>query len=417
VSEKNWAGTREYSAQTVHTVHSVAEAQDIVARASKVRALGTRHSFNGVADTRGDLVSLVDVPPDIRLEDDGTVSAAGGTTYGVLAAWLERERLALHNMGSLPHISIAGAVATGTHGSGSANGSLSSAVRAIDLIGADGEIVTVAHGDGDFAGSVVALGALGIAARVTLAVEPTYRVRQDVYADLDWSTALADFDAVSGCGYSVSLFTRWLGDTVPRVWVKSRLEPGSDGDMPDRLFGATLVREPQGAPGTEENDGTTLQGGVPGPWLERLPHFRLDATPSNGDEIQSEYLIARADASAALAALREIGEQIAPALLMSELRTVAADDLWLSTTYGRDSLCIHFTWRNAPAMVGAVLPLIEAALAPFSPRAHWGKVSAVSPAAAATEYERLPDFAALARRRDPEGKFGNDFVDAIVGRE
>ena len=327
------------------------------------------------------------------------------------------ERLALHNMGSLPHISIAGAVATGTHGSGSANGSLSSAVRAIDLIGADGEIVTVAHGDGDFAGSVVALGALGIAARVTLAVEPTYRVRQDVYADLDWSTALADFDAVSGCGYSVSLFTRWLGDTVPRVWVKSRLEPGSDGDMPDRLFGATLVREPQGAPGTEENDGTTLQGGVPGPWLERLPHFRLDATPSNGDEIQSEYLIARADASAALAALREIGEQIAPALLMSELRTVAADDLWLSTTYGRDSLCIHFTWRNAPAMVGAVLPLIEAALAPFSPRAHWGKVSAVSPAAAATEYERLPDFAALARRRDPEGKFGNDFVDAIVGRE
>jgi len=416
MSEKNWAGTLEYSARTVHTVGSIAEAQDIIARSHRVRALGTRHSFNGVADTRGDLVSLVDVSPDIRLEDDGTVSATGGTSYGALAAWLEREGLALHNMGSLPHISIAGAVATSTHGSGNTSGSLSSAVRSLDVIAADGEIVSVAHGDDDFAGSVVALGSLGITARVTLAVEPTYRVRQDVYADLDWSTALAEFDAVTGCGYSVSLFTRWIGDTVPRVWVKSRLEPGSDGDMPDRLFGATLVREPQGAPGTEENVGTTLQGGVPGPWLERLPHFRLDSTPSNGDEIQSEYLVARADASAALSALREIGEQIAPALLMSELRTVAADQLWLSSTYGRDSLCIHFTWRNSPEMVGAVVPLLEAALAPFSPRAHWGKVSAMSPAAMAAGYERLPDFVALVGRRDPDGKFGNDFVDAVLGR-
>ena len=415
MSELNWAGTVEYGARQTHTVGSIEEAQQLIAGSRRVRALGTRHSFNRVADsTGGDLVSLVNVPTDIRLGDDGTVSVGAGTTYGVLALWLERHGLALHNMGSLPHISVAGAIATATHGSGDSNGNLSSAVRALDVIGADGTIATIAQGDPDFAGSVVALGALGVTARVTLAVEPSFRVRQDVYADLDWSTALAEFDAVSARGYSVSLFTRWLGDTVPRVWVKSRLEPNSDGEMPERLFGATLVREPQGAPGSEHNDGTTLQGGVPGPWLERLPHFRLDATPSNGDEIQSEYLVARSDAAEALSALRAIGDRIAPALLMSELRTVAADDLWLSTAYRRDSLCIHFTWRNAPAEVAAVLPFIEAALAPFFPRAHWGKVFAMSPAQAAAGYERLAEFVDLVRRRDPEGMFGNEFVDEVV---
>jgi len=408
MAELNWAGTHEFAASVVHNPTTIEDAQAIVARTERIRPLGTRHSFNDIADGV-ELLSLVGVAPELST-DGSTVTVTGGTKYAVVASWLQERGLALHNMGSLPHISIAGATSTATHGSGTTLGNLSTGIRALEFITPSGELQTISQGDPDFAGAAVALGALGPISRVTLAVEPTYLVRQDTYRALSWDALLSDVGAIFHAGYSVSIFTDWVSD-VSDLWVKTRMDAGTS--VLDDLYGA--LRETSQRNVLDGVDNMTVQGGVPGPWSERLPHFRIDATPSNGDEIQTEYLVAMEDAAEALVAVRALGDQIAPALLISELRTVAGDELWLSTAYGRDSLCIHFTWKNLPTEVNAVIPHIEAALAPFAARPHWGKVNGIDLATIESLYERLPEFRALAGRRDPERKFGNEYVRSRLG--
>ncbi len=413
MAERTWSGTYEFGAERILTPRTVEEAQELVASSSRIRSLGTRHSFNDIADSDGELITLIDIAPEIVVDGD-TVTVTGGTRYGVLARELERHGRALHNMGSLPHISVAGATATGTHGSGVTNGSLSTAVRAIERIAPDGSLWTIRRGDPGFEGAVVALGALGVATRVTFDTQSSYRMRQDVYLDLPWSTALDELEAVMAGGYSVSLFHNWVGDTIESVWVKTRLDDGDDQRMPSSYFGAHPSPSKELSPAGGHDDNTTQQGGVPGPWLERLPHFRLDATPSNGDEIQSEFFVERGSARDALLALRAFGEDIAPALLITELRTVKADDLWLSGAYQRETLAIHFTWKNQPDAVAALVPRIQQALAPFDARPHWGKVFDQS-FPVQQLYPRIDDFRALVLQHDPQRKFGNGYLERVVG--
>ncbi|WP_375405646.1 FAD-binding protein [uncultured Amnibacterium sp.] len=409
---RNWSGTYEYRATAVEAPTTVDAVQALVARSRRIRALGTRHSFNDLADTTGVLVTTTEIAPEFTIDEDRRVVTVGaGTRYAAVATFLTGEGLALHNMGSLPHISVAGAVATGTHGSGDLNGNLSTAVRGIQLVGPDGALRWVRHGDPDFAGSVVALGLLGVVVRVELAVQPSYLVRQDVYAGLPWATLLADVPAITSAGYSVSVFTDWVGDPIEQVWVKRRLE-SADETVPDQIGGA--VRRGAAAQIIESDDDNTTQQGIAGAWSAHLPHFRIDRTPSNGDEIQTEYFIAHSDAAAALQAVRALGEDIAPHLLITELRTIAADDLWMSTASGRDSLAIHFTWRNEQAAVEALCPRIEAALEPFAPRPHWGKVNTVPKAVVASRYPRFADFRALVARADPDRKFSGPSTDALL---
>lgn len=396
-----WAGTHVFTAPELVEARSVEEVVAAVRTGGPVRALGTRHSFSDLADTTGTLVTVTGIPADPVLDDERReVTVGAGTRYGVLATWLEERGWALHNLGSLPHISVGGAIATGTHGSGDRNGGLATAVRALEYVDAQGDLRRVALGDPDFPALVVGLGAFGIVVRVTLAVQPTYLVRQDVTPGLTWDELLSDPEAVTGSAYSVSVFTTWVGGVVGDVWRKALVAPGERVDPP--------VVETRPLVGSTDN--LTTQGGIPGPWLERLPHFRLDSTPSNGDEIQSEYFVARADAVGALSAVRELGSQIAPHLLVTELRTAAADDLWLSGAYERDTLAIHFTWRNEPAAVHALLPRIEAALAPFAPRPHWGKVHTLDAAAIRRTVPRLDDARGVFERLDPEGRFANDHL-------
>ena len=401
---RNWSGTYEYRATAVEAPRTIAELQEVVARSPRVRALGTRHSFNDLADTEGVLVTATEIPPDFAIDAERRVVTVGaGTRYAAVATFLTDEGWALHNMGSLPHISVAGAIATGTHGSGDLNGNLSTAVRGLQLVGPDGTLRWVRHGDADFAGSVVALGLLGVVVRVELAIEPSYLVRQDVYRGLPWATLLADVPAITSAGYSVSVFTDWVTDPIGQVWVKRRLE-SADEAVPEELAGATPHRRARRRSSSPTTTNTTQQG-VAGAWSAHLPHFRIDATPSNGDEIQTEYFVAHADAAAALAAVRALAADIAPHLLITELRTIAADDLWMSTASGRDSLAIHFTLKNEPEAVVALTPRIEAALEPFAPRPHWGKVNTVPKAVVASRYPRFADFRALVERVDPTGKF------------
>jgi hypothetical protein len=269
--------------------------------------------------------------------------------YGDLAQALAVEGLALHNLASLPHISVAGAVATATHGSGDANGNLATAVAGLELVTSSGELLTVARGAEDFNGLVVGLGSLGAVTRVTLDVEPAYEVRQRVFEGLAWDALDANFDAVMMSGYSVSLFTRW-GTEVDQVWVKARVSDEFEAERAE-LFGAraaTVERHP--ILGIDPLN-CTSQLGVPGRWSDRLPHFRMGFTPSSGDELQSEFFVPRERAVEAIGAVRQLADTIRPVLQVSEIRTIAADDLWMSPQYGRDSVGIHFTWRRDQAAV------------------------------------------------------------------
>ncbi len=411
----NWAGNLSYTAPAIAHPATVEELQELVARAARVRALGSRHSFNDIADSSGTLMVLDRMESGISVDPGNmTVTVSGGTRYGTLAAELERRGFALHNLASLPHISVAGAVATATHGSGDGNRNLAAAVTGLEIVTADGGILRANRGDADFDGMVVGLGALGIVSRLTLDIEPSYQVSQFVYENLGWDLVLENFDAVSSSAYSVSLFTDWSGPTIAQAWLKRR-----DGDsglpgLGSGFFGgtpATGARHPlPGVPGSS----CTQQLGVPGPWSDRLAHFRMEFNPSKGDELQSEYLIPRRHAADALQTMRRLSDVITPLLLVGEIRTVARDNLWLSPNFGRDGIGLHFTWRQDQPAVEAVLSLIEAELSPFAARPHWGKLFRANASELAPQYPHFGDFIALANRLDPAGKFRNSFLARTV---
>jgi len=406
--ERNWAGNYAYGARALHRPATLEALQELIAAAPRIRVLGTRHSFHALADS-DELVSLDRLAPDVRVDRaNGTVSCAGGITYGALAAALEPEALALANLASLPHISAAGAIATATHGSGDRNGNLATAVAGLQLVTSDGELHTVRRGDQDFEGHVVSLGALGAVTRLELDVEPAYEVRQDVFEDLPWEALLGHLDEVFASAYAVSVFTRW-GEAVDHVWLKSR-----DATGRSELFGARPATEDRHPILGNDPINATPQLGRRGPWAQRLPHFRLEFMPSNGEELQSEYHVARRHAAAAIEALRGVGPAIRGPLLVCELRTVAADRLWLSPQYETDTFSIHWTWARDPQAVDRALRHVEAALAPFEPRPHWGKVFRTGRDELRARFPRLPDFARLAERRDPRGAFRNPWLEERV---
>ena len=403
---QNWAGSHVYAAPSFVEPTTIDELQHIVASTERVRALGSRHSFNDLADTPGTLIGTARLPHSVEILDEDTIAVAPWMKYGEIAALLKPHGLALHNLASLPHISVAGAIATGTHGSGDRNASLAGAVAGLTMVGASGELVTLQPADPEFDGAVVSLGALGILTSVVLDVEPAFDIRQDVWADLTWDAVLENLDTVTSAAYSVSMFTDWLGDTIGTTWLKSLVPGRARGE----LFGATrLAGDVHPLPGFDATP-TTPQGGVAGAWDDRLPHFRMAFTPSSGDEIQTEYLVPRLRAVEALEAMRSLGSRIAPLLLIAEIRTMKADSLWLSGAYETDTVNIHLTWKKSPEDVAAILPSIEAALLPLGARPHWGKWFAAESAALRPLYPRFDDFRELASRLDPAGKFRNAYL-------
>lgn len=415
---RNWAGNHEYRAKGLHRPESVDELQDLVRRTPRLRPLGSRHSFNDIADTDGDLVALDRLPRTVEIDPERrTVTVDGGIRYGDLCPILERAGLALHNMASLPHISVVGAVATGTHGSGDRSGSLATPVRALEVVTADGEIARFDRDTDpdELSGAVVSLGALGPVVRLTLDVEPTYRMRQDVYDDLPLAALDDHFDEIMSSADSVSLFTDWRAPRFHHVWLKRRLTGDDDPAGPGAdLFGARPAPRPRHPIESFSPEACTEQLGRPGPWHDRLPHFRLDHTPSAGAEIQSEYLLPRGHAVDAIRALHGIARTFAHLVQTSEVRTVAADDLWLSPCQGRATVGIHFTWQPDGVAVGEALPAIEGVLEPFGARPHWGKVFAIRPERVRSLYDRLPAFESLATRHDPDGRFRNVFLSRYV---
>jgi xylitol oxidase len=362
----NWAGNYSYRAHTVHAPSSIAELQEIVRAAPRVRVLGSRHSFTDLADS-AELLTFDRMSPDL-LVDRGAMTASFGSSmrYGELAQELAREGLALANLASLPDITVAGAVSTATHGSGDRNGNLAAAVAGLEIVTSEGDLVTAVRGDSDFDGLVVGLGAIGALTRITLDVEPTYQVRQRVFERLGWEALFDHFDAVTSSGYSVSVFTRW-GETADQVWVKHRVSDDPEAPNPE-LFGAAVATEHRHPILGLDPVNCTPQLGVPGPWFERLPHFRIGFTPSAGAEIQSEYFVSRRHAVPAMEAVLGLRATIQPLLQVSELRTIAADSLWMSPQYHQDTIAIHFTWTSDEAVERALVDLEQALAPPDSQR-------------------------------------------------
>jgi alditol oxidase len=410
VAHRNWAGNYVYRAGQVHEPRTLEQAQQIISRAPRVHILGSRHSFTSIADS-AELVSLSALPRVWEIAADRrAVRVAGSVRYGQLAQDLAAAGLALANLASLPHISVAGAVQTATHGSGAGNRNLAGSVVAMHLLRTDGEIISVARGDPDFPGVVVGLGALGAVISLTLEVEPAYEVRQWVYEGLAWPVLAERLEEIMACGYSVSAFTLW-GDDIHQLWVKRRADAP---EAPPSLFGAASAganRHP--IPGLDPQNCTPQLGEI-GPWFDRLPHFRMGFTPSSGAEIQSEFLVPRAQAVGAIEAVRGLAHLIRPLLQVSEIRTVASDGLWMSPQYDSDMVGIHFTWKRRQHEVERVLARIESALVPFGSRPHWGKLFLAEAADLRPLYPRLPDFRALQARLDPRGAFRNPWLERHV---
>ena len=414
---KNWAGNLEYGTSNLHAVRSLDEAREFVRKQSKLKVLGTRHCFNAIADSSHAFLSLGEMDGVLALDTEArTVTVDAGLRYGQLCPHLHEKGFALHNLASLPHISIAGACSTATHGSGEKNGNLASAVRGLELVTAGGDVVRLsADVDGEaFRGAVVGLGALGVVTKVTLAIQPAFAMGQWVYEDLPLAQMTDHFDAIEASAYSVSLFTDWQQQKLREVWIKSRTEAGQTFAAPAEFFGAkraTRNLHPIAELGAEN---CTEQLGVPGPWFERLPHFRMGFTPSAGKELQSEYFVPRPHAVEAILALEKMRDQITPHLMISEIRTIAADRLWMSPCYQQDAVAIHFTWKQDWPAVSRLLPVIEKELGPFGARPHWGKLFTMSPSVLRSRYERLPEFVQLAGKYDARGKFRNEFLERNV---
>src|SRR5438128_4678750 len=335
----NWAGNYKYSTDKLLLPKSVEEVQHAVKSATRLKALGARHSFNGIADSAVEQISLRHLDQMTIDKEARTVTVGAGVTYGQLAPYLDAQGFAVHNLASLPHVSVAGACATATHGSGNKNGNLATAVSALEIVTADGDVVRLSRAkDGDkFRGAIVALGGLGVVTEVTADVQPAFTARQVVYENLSLGQLERHLDEIFAAGYSVSLFSDWQNHRATQVWVKRRIENGKTPEMKPDFFGAKLATHKLHPLADHSAENCTEQLGIPGPWYERLPHFRMNFTPSSGEELQSEYLVPRQHAIAALYAIERLRDHVAPLLQISEVRTVAADNLWMSPFYKQAS--------------------------------------------------------------------------------
>jgi len=414
---KNWAGNLEYSTENLYSAQTLEQVQEFLKKQSSLKVLGTRHCFNRIADSNRQFISLKNMDQVVALDTAArTVTVEGGLTYGHLSPYLDRKGWALHNLASLPHISIAGACTTATHGSGEKNGNLATAVAALEIVNAAGGVVQLSRQkDGqEFLGAVVGLGALGAITKLTLDIQPTFQMQQYVYEGLPLSELKNNFDAIESAAYSVSLFTDWQNQRINEVWLKCRTDQKPAFEARPEFFGAKKATRNVHPIIELSAENCTEQMGVPGPWYERLPHFRMGFTPSAGKELQSEYFVPRQNAVEAISAIERLHEHVSPHLLVTEIRAIAADELWMSPCYKQPCVTIHFTWKQDWPAVSKLLPVIEQQLAPFRPRPHWGKLFSIPPAQLHSEYERLTDFVALAKRFDPHGKFRNDFLNANI---
>lgn len=408
----NWAGNLQYSTDDLFVPETVAELQEFISKHEKAKALGTTHCFNTIADSKYYQISSSKFNKIISLDKTNNIISVGaGIKYGEFCKYLDENGFALYNLASLPHISVAGACATATHGSGIKNGCLASSAVALEMVNGKGELIKLNKKENpkEFNLAIVGLGAFGIVTQISLKVQPTFKMNQVVYQNLSMEVLKDNFEEIMSSGYSVSLFTDWKNKNVSEVWIKDKSVAGKKAAK--TFFGATLATKNLHPIESLDAINCTEQLGVDGPWYERMPHFKMGFTPSSGKELQSEYFVAIENAYEAFMAVEALNEKVSPHLFITEIRTIAADDLPMSPFYKKTCLAIHFTWKQEVDAVMALLPEIEKALNPFGVRPHWGKLFTIDSKILQDRIEGLADFKNLMTQHDPKGIFRNDFID------
>jgi len=406
---QNWSKNVDFNDRAYLQPESLAELQELIRTNQKIRARGTAHCFNEIANTSSYAINLAKMPRTITVDPEKkSVLVAAGLTYGELAPVLHAQGWALSNMASLPHISIAGSISTGTHGSGIQNQNLANQVLSLDLVTAEGELRHIDRTNPAFNALVVGLGLGGIVYQYELKIEPTYEIRQVIYPEIPLDVLQRNFDQIMGTAYSVSYFTDWSSAQVGNLWCKFR----DNEVIPESVGGSSKADKKYHPIPSVDPVACTEQLGAEGDWHDRLSHFKLEFTPSVGEEIQSEFFIDRKDASAAIEAVAQLGAEITPLLWITELRTIAADNLWLSGAFERDTLAIHFTWKKEDAIY-PVIAKVEAALRPFNYRPHWGKVFTADAGYLEGVYPKINEFKALVEALDPTKKFENSFTRSV----
>jgi xylitol oxidase len=406
---QNWSKNVDFNDRALLQPESLAELQELVRSNAKLRARGTAHCFNEIANTSSYAINLAKMPKTLEVNPvSKSVTVAAGLKYGELAPELHKQGWALNNLASLPHISIAGSISTGTHGSGMKNQNLANQVLSLDLVTAEGELRHIDRANPAFNALVVGLGLGGIVYQYELKVEPTFEIRQVIYPEIPLDVLQRNFNQIMGTAYSVSYFTDWSGAQVGNLWCKFR-----DSEViPESVGGSAKADKKYHPIPSVDPVACTDQLGESGDWHQRLSHFKLEFTPSVGEEIQTEFFVDRKDAAAAIEAVSKLGEEISPLLWITELRTIASDDLWLSGAYQRDTLAIHFTWKKDLAIY-PLIEKVEAVLRPFNYRPHWGKVFTADAKYLSTVYPKMSEFNALVEALDPSSKFENTFTRRI----
>ena len=403
---QNWSKNVDFNDRAFLQPESLVELQELVRSNQKIRARGTAHCFNEIANTSSYAINLAKMLRVIEVNaETKSVKVSSGLTYGELAPALHNQGWALSNLASLPHISIAGSISTGTHGSGIKNQNLANQVLSLDIVTAEGELRHIDRANPAFNALVVGLGLGGSVYQYELKIEPTFQIRQVIYQEIPLDVLQRNFDQIMGTAYSVSYFTDWSSAQVGNLWCKFR-----DSEViPESVGGSAKADKKYHPIPSVDPVACTDQLGESGDWHQRLSHFKLEFTPSVGEEIQTEFFVDRKDAAAAIEAVSNLGEEITPLLWITELRTIAADDLWLSGAYQRDTLAIHFTWKKDLAIY-PVIEKVEAALRPYNYRPHWGKVFTADGKYLSSVYPKLSEFKALVEALDPTSKFENTFT-------
>ncbi|KAK3270130.1 hypothetical protein CYMTET_21453 [Cymbomonas tetramitiformis] len=442
----NWAGNIKFQTEVLYPT-TVEEVVDIVVSHDKVRVLGTGHSFNNVAfgHERGSssvLISTRNLREVIDCCNNSVVRIQSGVTYADLGEFLRTRGLALPNIASLPGITVTGAASTATHGSGMKNPILASAVKSLTLVTHDGELRTFTRpgrkfnqADGTFTSlateahelqfhsAVVGLGAVGVVVEMEIELVPSFDIQLCIYENIPLKALDKPqrFELLILRTYSTSLFTDWTGDAFSSVWLKSKLNYGETGEPCESRYKnkdvATKAVHP--IPGLDAE--ACSKPGV-GPSHQQLPHFLDGFTPSNGDELQSEYFVSLRHWRPVTQALFKFGKQggFGKVLQISEVRFLQGDDFTLSpcSVLGGVNGCaaFHFTWHHDAPEVRKVLQAVEDLLGRFDPLPHWGKVFNMEAGILRARYgeDRLNAFRTLLQDTDWEGKFENEWMSSFL---
>jgi len=407
---KNWAGNLTFSGKEYIEVDSISRLQSVVSKASGVKVLGTGHSFSDIADTTQTQISIKNLSNEIEIDSIKKVALVpAGMQYADVCRYLEKRGWALFNTASLGEITVAGAILTGTHGSGSYNPILSDCVEGIEMVLASGEIFNLLREDSkEFSGFVVSLGALGVFTKLKLKIVESFSIKQFIYENIGMQSIAENFEAIFDKAYSVSYFSNWEKNTTGQIWMKF-LDDNNLAELPSVWLGGNIANANQHPVKTNDPSPCTDQMGVSGKWLYRLPHFKLDCSPASGDEVQTEYLVNRTYVREYIAGLSNIGDEIAARVYATEIRTIKSDDLWLSGAHGRQTVGFHFTWKKSDSL-HKFLPKVEEILGEHDGRPHWGKLFSTPRENLMGRYPKYSHFEELLKKYDPDKKFRNSFI-------